>query len=506
MKEIKELIDFLTAQKVKQIDILTEKTQFESKTGLLYEGIKNNSIVTDKDAIRILYDTELKTSGYKKLKYRLKQKLINTLFFVDTQSNERGEDIKITNLLKNWGSAQILKSKKLYRLSIELQEKILTNALKLERHDIAFLISIELQKFYGIINIDSKKYQKYRLLNKALMSRLEINNEVESMYLDLGHILLQSKKALYNQAVIDIENRIHELEPLIDEHASYYLKYYQHNALYFIGMIKNDNEACKKACDNAIAYYYSTIQNNKLSLFSFTQKYALIHLKELDFKNCLSKLNECLTMEARPGTIAWQTPHSYKFLVGILMGEYLMSYETISYVMNHKAFAKVTDTYKQHWYLKEALMIFLLRIGKVDLKHIKAKKLRAFRFSRLVNEVHETARDLDGFKITVNIIKLLFLILNRKEDAILNNLMALKQFSHRNLKGPKHIRPRTFIKMLLKLGDSRDPNVLNQKTIKLRATLTKNAFDYSEASIRREIIPYEQLWTELMSGLDSYTT
>lgn len=502
MDELKELIDFLTIQKIKQVDILTEKSTFSTKTERLYKALKENEITTDEEAMLLIYGGK-EPENYRKLKYRLTQRLINTIFFVDVQATEREEVTRTAKLLKNWAASELMNSKNLSSMSIRLAEKILPKAIGLERSDIVYLICNKLRFYYGAKKGHTKKFTTYNQLCYKHIETLSIHNEVESMYIRLSRLLTHERETTYNQDIINMETRLDALESPIKKNATYYINHYHKNALYFIGMIKDDMNLCKKACDEALAYYHRSTQKNKLSLFSFTQKYALLHVKQQDFENALFRLDECIAIiNVAPGRLGWHYSHTYKFLVCILMKKFIDAYDTLSYIINHKALIKIPDVFRKHWYLKEAFMIFLVKMGRVDISQSKAQKLREFRYSRLVNEVSDSSNDATGFKITVNIIRILFLIVDKKHDELIDRLSALRQYSQRNLKGPKYVRQRTFVKMLRKLSNlPYSADQLNVKTATLRAKLAQHPFDYSEKSIMVEIIPYEQLWEELLEGL-----
>ena len=80
---------------------------------------------------------------------------------------------------------------------------------------------------------------------------------------------------------------------------------------------------------------------------------------------------------------------------------------------------------------------------------------------------------------------------------------SLKQYAFRNLKGPEHLRKRTFIKMLSKLEDgSYRRKRIEAKAKNHIAKLKETPLDFSEQNLQIEIVPYEQLWSEIMDLLE----
>ncbi|NNF22026.1 MAG: hypothetical protein HKN67_08795 [Saprospiraceae bacterium] len=126
--------------------------------------------------------------------------------------------------------------------------------------------------------------------------------------------------------------------------------------------------------------------------------------------------------------------------------------------------------------------------------------MRTFRIGRFLNDVDKFARDKRGLNITINIIQMLFLIIDEKYDDVLDKLAALKQYNFRYLKRPEYARSSNFIKMLLKIPEANyEPDLIRSKAAKFYDNLVSHTSDFSEQSMSIEIIPYEQLWKEILS-------
>ena len=85
MEDVKALVNLLSIQKVKQIEIITENAEMSPMTRQFYEGVRDGLFEDDAAASNALYGDNENNPAYRKLKYRLKQRLINTLFFIDIQ-------------------------------------------------------------------------------------------------------------------------------------------------------------------------------------------------------------------------------------------------------------------------------------------------------------------------------------------------------------------------------------------------------------------------------------
>lgn len=504
MNELLALTNLLTVQKIKQIDIITE-TDSTTMSGRLLKAIREDRISTDEEAMQFLYpDLENPNIPYTKLKYRLKQRLLNTLFFTDIQQYSRSpvEKARI-RAYKNWAAGEILYNKGVLPVARALLESQLKTCLKYDFLELSLPI-IQHQKYkYGLFKYDKKKYKKYKELYKVIKHKYDLKIQVQDIYIELANNIRRTKILSYNEEIKLLESELTELMPAVEEADEYYTRYFAYNSLYFLGLIKQDISQQAVICEKALSYFKTKNGFTKLGLFSFSQKKGLASLALKKYDKAIEDFDDCFQYNPPEGAISWQYLYGYKFLTYILKYDYSKAYETTSLIMNHKAFKKVREDFKQNWFIKEAFIHFLVRIGKIVPSSIDTKPLRKFRVARFLNEVSDISQDKKGINISINILQLLFLVLDKKYDAVLDKINALKQYSFRHLKQDRHIRPRTFIKMLQKIpvGDY-NPSDIVKKTQKLYTVLMENPMSYTEDQMQLEIIPYEQMWRELLVAFD----
>jgi len=208
---------------------------------------------------------------------------------------------------------------------------------------------------------------------------------------------------------------------------------------------------------------------------------------------------ECLEFGVTPGKLAWQYVYSYLFTAHILNKNYAEAYKHLAIVMGHPKFIQVYQNYREPWYIKEAFIAFLVKKNKVEIDKSNLPKLRNFKLSRFLNELPQFSKDKRGLNITINIIHVLFLLIEEKYDQALDKFTALKQYSFRYLKKPEYIRQRNFIKMMLKIpAGNYQASLIRKKTQKYYEVLLANPMDFSEQAMNVEVIPYEILWEEIL--------
>jgi len=361
------------------------------------------------------------------------------------------------------------------------------------------LILKELKFQFGLYIENKYKHEKYSKLYKEYKHIYDLKELVEDQYVYLAKIIVNSKAYEYDEKIETIENQLYQLNDQIDNIDSYHLKFYFFNALSFIAIIKKDNAELLKICQRAISYYSDKSGFSPLALYQFYQKQAIALLSLKAYNEAEKILNYCFTFNPKEGSVSWQFNYSYLFTTQILKKDYLAAYEILSKVLNNKAFRGLNENFRETWYLKEAFIQLLIIIGKINPANSDAESLRGFRLSRFMNEVPVFSKDKRGLNITINILQMLFLIVEEKFDDVLDKMAALRQYNFRYLKRPEHKRSSSFIKMLLKIpeGDY-SADLIKQKSSKFYQELLDNPSDYSEHAISLEIIPYEQLWEEIL--------
>ena len=501
MEDLITLTRLLSVQKVKQIEIITEDAEMSSKTKMLYEAIKNGKIQSDEEAAALLYDSTPNHAAYRKLKYRLKQRLINTLFFIDIQSYSKSEYQKVLNKsFKNWAAFKILLDRGVRQPAINIAESILKSSLSFDLLELSFLICKDLKFQYGIFLNNNYKYKKYSEQFNEISKLLNLRIRAEELYTEYARIILKTKNYEYNDEVQKLELSLKDIlnSPILSK--SYYTYYYTLEAAYFNSLIKKDLHGQLKYSDQGIKYFKDKNQFNNLAIFSFTEKKGICLLSLERYNEAMEQFNECLTYLPTKGGISWYNLQNYKFITHIIAKNYNEALFILVDVMNSKGFKNLSDSFREPWYLKEAFINFLIQTGRIDKSLAEEYNLRSFRLSRFLNEVSTFSKDKRGLNITINIIQMLFLIVDEKYDQVLDKLSALRQYNFRYLKRPEYTRSSNFVKMLLKIpeGDYK-ASTIRKKAHKYHLKLLESPNDYSEHSLSLEIIPYEQLWEEILS-------
>ncbi len=501
MEDLITLTRLLSVQKVKQIEIITEDAEMSPKTKMFYEAIKNGELQSDEEAAALLYDSTPNHAAYRKLKYRLKQRLINTLFFIDIQSYSKSEYQKAhAKALKNWAAFKILIDKGLRKTGVSIAESVLQLAKTNDLIELSLFILKDLKYQYGIFIENEYKYKKYESEYYEVKRLFDLREKVDHIYIRIARIILKSKSYSFNEELKEFEQ---ELEKILSQNLiynSYYTSFYAFESIYYIKQIKRDYKSQLIIVNNALDFFQERKKFNMVGYFTFTLKKGMASLSNEDFTNAISSFNECIEIIPTKGKISWHNIYNFLFIAHILKKDYESALAVLSTVTNHKGHKTLGEKFREPWYLKEAFIHFLIRINKIDAESLEKSPLRSFRLSRFLNEVSTFSKDKRGYNITINIIQMLFLIVDEKYDQVLDKLSALRQYNFRYLKRPEYTRSSNFVKMLLKIpeGDYK-ASTIRKKAHKYHLKLLESPNDYSEHAMSLEIIPYEQLWEEILS-------
>ena len=182
MDYIISLADLITRQKLYQAELIDEAEMEDTKMALLYQNIKAGKIKTDDDALEIVYNGNKKSTNLKKLKNRLYNRMINSVFFID-QSGPNYEDIFLAakTCYKNYAAVKLLVGNQKSEVAADIAEKTLRMSIKYEFTDLNFLLSSQLCMYYLTLTKDYKKYEKYSKLKEYYFKALEAETTIEEL-------------------------------------------------------------------------------------------------------------------------------------------------------------------------------------------------------------------------------------------------------------------------------------------------------------------------------------
>jgi len=505
MDNLKQLIEVVSRNKVRRIEIIGGPTNYSSNLQKLYDGIASGRLTDDEAAANFFYgDNDNKQLNYTRLKRRLRRRLYNTLFFIDVGQPGFNELQKAYySGYKDFAALKILIGRGARKSVRPLAEKIIRKALKFEFTDLIVEVAKELRYHYGAIEGDAKKFKEYtRLLNEQFaVWKAELL--AEEYYLDLAvnfvrstatKLELEEDAKRYAAELLAFQGKYNTYKFITSAFAVYTLRY----------QIVNDYENTLKVCEEAVKLLEAKPEvAPKVAIFVFLLRKLACHIQLKNFERGKMIAEKCLTL-VDEGTSNWFNAMDYYLMLLYHTGQLQEAYKIFLRAFRHPQFRYLFENISENWRIQEAFIHYFISIGKIQPEEADShRKQTKFRIGRFLNEVPTYSKDKRGANITILILQILFLLHQEKYDVVVKRLEALKDYSHRYLRKGDTFRSNCFIKMLTQLpGAYFNRTGTIRKAKKYSERLKEVPLELARQSSELEIVPYETLWEYVLESLD----
>lgn len=500
MIELKELVDIVTRNKVKSIEIIGNPSDKGTKLMQFYDLIAEGKVDSDEEAFQQLYDCVGDKNAYYKLKHSLRERLFNTIFFIDLKqakySNVKKAKLECQKIISLFN---LLRTKGAIRNAIKIARRGLKIAIEYEFTQEIIFLAENLRVHYATIIGDRKTFLHYDNIVTKYQTLFLAEGKAKSRYLDLISLYVnnRSTKNYVRNLAERYHNEIEEIELEVSSINFYYykcmLKIIYHMS---VNDYRNTIQICSTTLDKIASYkYLSTRAKISVSLQYIA---CCIHLKFFD-KGKKSIL-ECLDI-VEEGMTAWFKLQELYLTLCLHTKNYAEAWRTYQRAVNHKKFQSLFSNAQEVWKIYEAWLYFLLRAGKVGALNGSAYK--NFRIGRFLNEVPTFSKDKRGLNVPILIVQIVLLLQTGRRDELIDRVEAIAQYKHRYLDKEQNYRSDLFIRMLLEVSKAsfRQEGVL-KRTRKYHSMLSDVPLEVSNQSHDLEILPYEDIWDIVVEQLD----
>lgn len=501
MQALKELAYLVTKNKIRPIELINNTSNGASKIRSFYEGILDNQFDSDDDAAQFFYDADRNDSKYQKLKSSLKKRLINTLFFIDIKQPSYNDRQKAYyECYREWAAAKILLGKNAWVTCIGLSHKILKIATKYEFTELILDISRTLRMYYGGRVGDLKKFEQYNALHKQYEEIYLKENLAEEWYVELM-VQLVNKKSKDTSIKDRAMEYVQRLEEDLEKYDSYNLHFHGYLIQVLIYSSAHEHQKTIEVCKQAIEFFqkkpYTT--SKPLQGFFLQELVCYTELKQYqEGKISAEKASEFID----EGSFNWFKYQEQYLKLSLHTNEYQAAYETFNQAINHKRFQFLTSNSAETWKIFEAYIHYLIDIGRIK-PHSKDKRFTKFRLGKFLNDTPNYAKDKRAMNVTILIVQILFMILQRKYDMAVDKIEAIEKYCSRYLRKDDAFRSNCFIKMLLLIPSNGFHKAgVERKSKKFLERLQSVPPEESGQMNDIEIIPYENLWDLTLESLE----
>ena len=503
MDQLKELIGIITKHKIKGIDIIGGSDFPNSKLQKLYEGIQKGIFLTDEVAALTIYKNDQnRDANYIKLKSRLQQRLINTVFFIDINKSSHNDFQRAYySCHKEWAAVKILIGKGARLTAIPISERILRKAEKFEFNQLALDISRSLMLHYATIDKDKKKYNKYNKKVKDQQKILTAELLAEEYY-----SIISNKFPVSRALKPEVSKQTKKYSDILKKETnglnSYRLNLFARTVYVYRFQVVNDYKNVIKECEDAIAFFESkTYQASKVAIFTFLFKILACHIQLKQFEKGEEVAKKCLN-DMPEGSPNWFYAHELYLTLCLHTRRFQEAYEVYLSVFANKNFNRLYAKATEDWKIFEAYISYFISNGEIEIS--QKQLLKKFRINKFLNELPVYSKDKRGKNIPILIIHIMFLLQQRKYNDVIDRVEAINQYSYRYLRNDDTYRSSCFIKMLIQLPKANfHREAVIRKTAKSLEKLKSKPLEISGQSDEIEIVPYEILWEFVINSLDN---
>ncbi len=500
MNSLKEITQVITRLKLEKIEFIDDEPNPGDQDNIskLYFGIKSNSLTTDQQAAQLIYGSPLLDSRYTTLKNRLRNKLLNTLFFLDIRhpnQSQLAETTYKTYRYTFWSKTLLFIGAR--NSCIKLSQKALNLAqqsgLTLE---IVQLLA-DLRNFAG----EEGNTSLYNQYNDQLKKQTHnLNAELEAReYNDRLRMMFAKTIAERPELVGMAKEFVDRLDSISPAPNSFYFTLFYFRVKNYSKQIEQDYQKSIEVCNAAITHLNTNplfVSNVRIGEFAVTKLYCHMMLKE--FEEGKEEAVHCGKLFA-PTTNTWYTYMDYYFLLAMHTEHFEDAQKIYDDVISNPRFSFQLDQTKERWLLYEAYLQFALSITGKETGKDNNKK---FDIKRFLREVPNYKKDKRGYNVSILILQIIMLLEQNNFDSIIDRMDALRTYRQRYLGSSENKQSALFFKMLMVMEKSfftyEETKTKAQKYYDKMIELGANADETQEGL---QILPFEWLWNRILDML-----
>lgn len=501
MTHLIDLVRLLNKNKFKHLEVFVEN----SKLKIFYEKIADGSL-TNEQAAQDFFFPKNKNAKlyYYRLAQQLEERLLNLLFLIDfhkTAANPLQKEVLIC--YRNYAAVNSLLARFMRAPAIKLAEETIKISLKNEFTDITLPLARHLAVHYGSIDKVKKKFFYYSKIVETSQEILQAEILAEKYYaVFTWHY--GGKSSLDLKFAKKIAQFAEELKTYTQRFSSYRLNMIAHLIAVSRYQVVADYENMVIACQEALTFFENKKQEatrTQIQYFSFQLLVAYCMLG--NFEKGAEAGKKAVVLSPKEN-VNWFLSAMALFKLYLHAQKYDLALAYLRETMDNPALSRQPSLTQERWRINEALVFYLIRTGRLP----KPPELNIkFRSKRFINEFRLSNQDKAGDNINLITIQILFLLLEKDYDSIIDKMDALSSYAHRHLRRDESYRSNCFIKMLLQLDKGHFNRIAVQRKAEpyyqklLAVPLSKAKQDFE-----LEIIPYETLWEFALESLSPSNT
>lgn len=484
MKVIKELIEELPNLNSNELRTIFRESEIACQ---FYKDIEGGVINSDEEAKNYYYgDKDNARVYYWRLKKQVFEKLSNVFISVPRKKAttvqqayfEIYRDFFLANELRHRG--------KNCAFSV-LAERVIEKALKYDIPDIVVSIGRKLLSEYSYINVNKKKYYKYKdIVQKAQLTR-QAEENIEAIFYELA-FLLSEKRNINPEEVIKFEVGLNDAENIFNHYPTLKIATYYYTIQVLFYEATNDVWSTLHYCKEAFLFFgKKKVASPKGTMFMFLHKQINLQIRLKQFEKARGNLKLAFDLVPKYAP-NWYIVNSYAVTLHFHEGNYVKTHDIIHDVLSNRQ--EISEIMTEQWMILKAYA------------HLMSSNRSNFRLGKFLNEVPTFSKDKRGHNTNILILQVLFLLKKKKFAVIVDKVESLRQYASKYLRKENTFRTSCFIKMLCQLpaGNFHSVNV-QRRTKNYHEKMMALPKEQARMDVDVEIVPYEVLWDKVLELL-----
>ncbi|WP_027000294.1 hypothetical protein [Eisenibacter elegans] len=508
METLTELIDLINQKRIKKVELFDERSRSkQSNYYKLFYGITSGKYLTDQEAAEDIYQCDASEKKYLILKSRLKQKILNTVFFLSIQPGRyiSEYDATLNELRRVLYQSQTLMLERSYQVGLPLIEKAFKKAQELPSAEGVSLFGHLLAQYYAEQQ-DLRKMESFRTLATEAQQQWQLERQIQQG-LDELRALVDNTRSPVKSKEID-EKFAHYRQLAIIP-----LDQYQSPVMALAGL---QLQALQAQYQERYEDQLKVLSEQRVflkinPLFSCGQLQEHIYLDEI---RALANLERWSEIEQKiiqqpiihPDSPNWLSLQELRMLASLHSHQYINSAQIFNDTVSLNIFRKESDSVRSRW---QTFQAYLMHIGKSMQVSDIQPNIQTSKLALKMSDYIQLSPEYDKQQRGLNIARLSLQIITHLEKQDISGtercIDLLSLYTRRTPQRDRLYRSECFIHLLqtLKQQDFRYYNTHKAST-KLWESLQQTKAGFSTDNQYIEVMPYEWLWQHIMGFIKDY--
>lgn len=505
MKILKELVHVMTKRKAIHIEVVDQRLLSDQKSKLsqFYHGLAKGQFEDDQEAALYLYGATNTDEKYRQLKSRFRKRLLNTFFFLDPQPPANlNYDYALLNCERQWALVQILNYYRARTAAIKLARSVLKTALNFHFTHLV-IQSARLLRQYAAEENEPKAFHQYQQYLEEYLPKQTGEIQAEEIFQTVSRQYFRTvrKSREPDRSHDELIAHCDQLLLLSEKHDAPSINFQMYLAWIMRYELQNDYGAMLEVCEQAATYLadhpqfctpeeQTSIQIKIISAYLHTQDFP-------NGKTAIEKGFQHLNSHSK----YWLIFLEYYLLLALHTQHYLSAFAIFNQAATHPHFNKLTEEEAEKWLAFDAFLQYFAETKQLRSTLSEKRERPRFHLQTFLNTQYAHPQKKINLTVQLTALQILFLLERRNLRLITEKIKYLRKYALPYLKRNANERPLYFVQLLQQLirADFQTNALIDQpgSLQKLLAT----PFAYKGRGAELEVIPYEQLWQQILDSL-----